>query len=152
MNNSIVGIEIECLSEKNVHALTKLSLEFWQDCNYDEAFLNWKQIINSDDNYCALAKISEHYAGFIHLTIRNDYVEGSDTAKTAYLEAVYISPEYRQQKIATLLINKGEEWVRSKGFCQIASDTTYDNLGSQQLHNKLGYKEVNRIVCFIKTL
>ena len=90
MSNQITVIDVELLSETNLHPLTELTIEFWQDCNYEEELLNWEQIINDTDNYCALAKLDERYVGFIHMTIRNDYVEGSNTDKTAYLEAIYI--------------------------------------------------------------
>ncbi|MFZ1784886.1 MAG: aminoglycoside 6'-N-acetyltransferase [Ferruginibacter sp.] len=146
------AIDVELLSDTNLHPLTKLTIEFWQDCNYEEELLNWRQIINVADNYCALAKLDERYVGFIHMTIRNDYVEGSNTDKTAYLEAIYIKPAYRYKNIATLLVNKSELWAKSKGFSQVASDTEFENLCSQQFHKKLGFKEVSRIVCYLKNV
>ena len=152
MRNQISAIEMELLSENNLHPLTELTVEFWKDCNYEEEILCWRQIINASDNYCALAKQKDSYLGFIHLAIRNDYVEGSYKDKTAYLEAIYIRPAFRKQNIASLLLNKSEVWAKSKGFNQIASDTDFDNSGSQLFHKKSGFKEVNRIVCYLKNL
>lgn len=140
------------MSEHNLQSLTELTLELWPDCNYDEELLNRKKIIESVDNYCALAELNKQYIGFVHIAIRNDYVEGTDTDKTAYLEEIYIKPENRNQNIATLLLNKSEHWAKSKGFNQIASDTEFENITSQQFHKKLGFKEVKRIICFLKDI
>jgi aminoglycoside 6'-N-acetyltransferase I len=38
--------------------------------------------------------------------------------------------------------------VGSKGFREMASDTQLENEVSQQVHEALGYEEVERIVCF----
>ncbi len=152
MSNPISATDIELFSATNLHPLTELTVEFWQDCNYEEELLHWSQIIGVEDNYCALAKLDERYVGFIHMAIRNDYVEGSNKDRTAYLEAIYIKPSFRHKNIAALLINKSELWAKSKGFNQVSSDTEFENAGSQQFHKKLGFKEVNRIVCYLKNL
>jgi aminoglycoside 6'-N-acetyltransferase I len=50
------------------------------------------------------------------------------------------------------LIAAAENWARSKGCTEIASDAEWDNVGSQQAHCRLGYSEVEKIVCFRKDL
>lgn len=70
----------------------------------------------------------------------------------AYIEGIYVKPAYQKQGIAKELVKIAENWVKEKGFTQIASDTESGNLGSIDFHTKSGFTEVERIVCFIKNL
>ncbi len=150
MNNAHFSIEL--LSDENINILTTMSLELWSDCIYQDELEAWGLVKKSPDNYCALAKINDEYAGFIHVTIRNDYVEGSDTCNTPYLEAIYVRGNYRKINVASHLLSYAEEWIQQKGFTQLASDTELDNQGSQEFHTKMGFCEVSRIVCYLKNL
>lgn len=152
MNSQNAVIDIECLSSYNISVISKMSLELWPESHFEEEFENWTKISNSENNFCVLAKLNEEYIGFIHSTIRNDYVEGADFEKTAYLEALFVNPKYRKIGIASILLFSAENWAKSKDVKQMASDTEFENLKSQLFHKKVGFKEVNRIVCFIKNL
>jgi aminoglycoside 6'-N-acetyltransferase I len=143
---------IETISNQNLEPLTKLTLALWTGADYDEELKCWEAILHSTKEICFLAKNDGLYVGFIHLAIRNDYVEGAENNQTAYLEALYIKDNFRNLGIAKRLLEKGEEWAKSKGLTQIASDTEIDNLISIEFHNKVGFIEANRIVCFIKNL
>ncbi len=147
MNHQIV-----LLSDNTIDALTSLSLELWPECNYDEEKEQWRRLMHTADQYCALAKVNDAYVGFIHISTRNEYVEGADTDKTAYLEGIYVKPTYRNQQIATSLLESGEAWARSKGLTELGSDTEIDNQISQLFHQQAGFKEVNRIVCYMKSI
>ncbi|MCO7223081.1 aminoglycoside 6'-N-acetyltransferase [Pleionea sp. CnH1-48] len=87
--------------------------------------------------------------GFMELNIRN-YVEGSRQPKVPYVEAWYVEENYRSQGIGTALMKHAEQWAKSQGFNQLASDTELINQNSIRMHKKLGFDEVERIVCFIK--
>jgi aminoglycoside 6'-N-acetyltransferase I len=91
-------------------------------------------------------------AGFIHIVIRNDFVEGADSGKTAYLEGIFVKPAYKNKGIATLLFSHGEQWAKSSGLKQLASDTEIRNEISQRFHKKIEFDEVNRIVYFLKNI
>lgn len=43
-------------------------------------------------------------AAFIFLSIRSDYVEGSTSNPTGYVEGIYVKPEYRKLGIAKQLL------------------------------------------------
>ena len=147
MNHQIV-----LLSDNTIDALTALSLELWPECDYDEEKEQWQQLMHAADQYCALAKVNDAYVGFIHISTRYEYVEGADTDKTAYLEGIYVKPIHRNQQIATLLLESGEAWARSKGLTELGSDTEIHNQISQLFHQQAGFKEVNRIVCYMKSI
>jgi len=148
----MTAMDIEPLSADNIKPLTELVLELWPDCVFDEEYENYKNILGSKNEICYLIKEQEIYIAFIHLTIRNDYVEGANELPVAYLEALYVRPNYQNLGIGKKLIAAGESWSRQKGCKQLASDTELNNFSSINFHKKIGFEEVNRIVCFIKEL
>lgn len=90
--------------------------------------------------------------GFINVSLRSDYVEGCISSPIWYVEWIFVLDEYRHQKIALHLIERAGEWLKERGCTQIWSDTTIDNTISQEFHTKIWFKEVSRIVHFIKDL
>lgn len=152
MSNQPTNTSIEILSDQNLRMITELSLQFWNDCEFEEEYLHWKQLIGSPDHFCALALHQGQYAGFIHISIRYDYVEGATADKTAYLEGIYLQPAFRQLTLASQLLTAGEKWALSKGIREMGSDTAISNVISQQFHSKMGFTEVNRLVCYVKKI
>lgn len=143
---------IEVISKDNIRQLTELVLEFWDNCSFDEELESYKSIIDSDNEICYIVREQENYIAFIHLNTRNDYVEGAQCLPIAYIEGIYVKPSYQKQGIAKELIKSAYNWARQKGFKQIASDTDLGNSASIDFHKKIGFIEVERIVCFIKDL
>jgi aminoglycoside 6'-N-acetyltransferase I len=80
------------------------------------------------------------------------YADGCSTSPVAYLEAWYVSAEFRKQGIGKALMNAVVQWARNRGHTELASDTTFENTLSQRLHQKLGFEETDRIVQFRKRL
>lgn len=145
-------MELEVISANNVDALARLALELWPDSSFDEELENVKSILGSDNETGYLVKDQEHYIAFVHLSLRHDYVEGATDSPVAYIEGIYVQPEYQKQGIAKTLLTVAEDWARQKGVKQMASDTDIRNATSIEFHKKLGFMEVERIVCFIKEL
>ena len=152
MKDHLSAIRIELLSADNILPLTEMTLALWPGCDVDDECATWRDICGNVRQYCALARVDDAYAGFIHISIRQDYVEGSDADETAYLEGIFVWPAYRNRGVASLLLQHGEQWVKSKGLRQLASDTEIGNLSSQRFHGKAGFEEVNRVVCYLKRI
>ena len=89
--------------------------------------------------------------GFIELNIRTN-VPGSTQPTTPYVEAWFVSPEYRGQGIGKRLIHAAEEWATQQGFQELGSDAPIRNEKSVNLHKALGFKEIERVVCLLKSL
>lgn len=89
--------------------------------------------------------------GFMEVGIRN-HAEGCETSPIAYAEAVFVDEEVRGQGLSLRLMQAAEEWAREKGFQEIASDTWLENEASIQMHLRLGYEEMERLVHFAKKL
>ena len=98
-----------------------------------------------------LAKSSGASVGFVELSIRS-YAEDCMTDHVAYLEGWYVVPEARRQGVGTALVRAAEEWARSQGCTEFASDALIDNHVSAAAHRALGFQETVQIRCFRKVI
>lgn len=89
--------------------------------------------------------------GFVEVGVRA-YAEGCDSDRVGYIEGLYVDADLRRQGIASQLIQAAEDWARSRGIWEIASDCLIDNQVSLAMHLANGFEEVERIICFCKTL
>ena len=89
--------------------------------------------------------------GLIDARIRN-YAEGAPNLRAAYVEDLWVQPEYRRIGVARLLLAAVEEWARAEGFDWLGSDTTPDNQLSRDWHRRMGFDEVEQLVVFGKRL
>jgi aminoglycoside 6'-N-acetyltransferase I len=89
--------------------------------------------------------------GFLEAGTRK-YAEGCETSPVGYIEGWYVDADLRGQGIGKALVKAAEDWARSQGLTEMASDTWLDNEVSIQAHVKMGYKEMERLVHFAKKL
>ncbi|WP_171943887.1 GNAT family N-acetyltransferase [Streptococcus suis] len=89
---------------------------------------------------------------WISLSLRHDYVEGCQFSPVAYVEGIFVHPDYRGQGIAEELLHFAEGWAKSRGISQLGSDAELDNLLSQKFHIKHGFREVSRTVHYVRNL
>lgn len=89
---------------------------------------------------------------FADVALRHDYVNGCESSPVVYLEGVYVQPASRRRGLAQALIARVAQWGRKLGCRELASDAAIDNLASQQLHQRLGFAETERVVFFKKAL
>lgn len=54
--------------------------------------------------------------------LRRDYVEGSSTSPTGYLEGIFVLTGYRGRGLAKALLAECEKWSRQKGCREMGSD------------------------------
>jgi len=90
-------------------------------------------------------------AGFVEAGSR-PYAEGCDTSPVGYVEAWYVDDDLRRQGYGRALLQAAEDWARSQGYREMASDALIDNETSHRAHEASGYAEVERIVTFRKAL
>jgi len=90
--------------------------------------------------------------GFISLAVRRDYVEGAQTNPVGYVEGIYVRPECRRQGIAKELVEFAKQWTKDHGLTEIASDCERDNEASRVFHERMGFSEVNSIICYAMRL
>ena len=100
-----------------------------------------------------VAEISDgHLIGFLQASLRS-HADGCDPSRpVGFIEGWYMAPEHRRQGIGRRLLAAAEDWARSLGCLEIASDTQIDNHLSQIAHQVLGYEVVDRCIHFRKRL
>ncbi|MEQ8904660.1 aminoglycoside 6'-N-acetyltransferase [Ekhidna sp.] len=143
---------IEEISKDNVSDLAQLVLFLWPECNYKEEFQNGLKILNSPTETAFIAKNHGIYLGFIQLSLRYEFVEGTTTKPVLYMEGIYVDPSHRKEGIAKRLVEMAESWGKKRGCSEMASDTEITNKLSIDFHQSVGFDEVNRLVTFRKDL
>ena len=89
--------------------------------------------------------------GFAEVSIRS-HADGCDSGRIAYLEGWFVDETSRGRRVGAALLRAVEEWGRSQGCTERASDAELHNTGSAAAHIALGFSEVSRVVCFRKEL
>jgi aminoglycoside 6'-N-acetyltransferase I len=108
-------------------------------------------ILARDSDAVFFALMDGRPVGMIETRLR-EYGEGCSSSPVGYIEAWFVYPDMRGQGIAGILTHAAEDWARSKGCTEMASDTWLDNEPSIRAHLKMGYFEVERLVHFVKRL
>ena len=91
-------------------------------------------------------------AGFLEVDLRS-HADGCNPSRpVGYVEGWYVAENHRHKGVGKKLRAAAEDWARSQGCIEIASDTWIDNEVSQRVHEALGYEVVDRCVHYRKTL
>lgn len=143
---------IEKANQTNLDDVTRLAMMLWPDHLFSDLRIEFEEMLESEKDIVFLAVVAGNPVGFIHMSLRVDYVEGATSSPVGYVEGIYVEELHRKKGISKRLVQEGERWARSLGCKEIASDTSFDNYGSQEFHKKIGFREAGRIVAFIKEL
>jgi aminoglycoside 6'-N-acetyltransferase I len=90
--------------------------------------------------------------GFIEVGQRSHADSCDPALPVGYVEGWYVAEGHRQRGIGKQLLAAAEDWARSQGCVEMASDTRIDNTQSQRVHQSLGFQIVERAVLFRKPL
>lgn len=145
-------LTIEHLSEKRIPEVAEMALELWPGCLYEEECANCLEILNSPGQAIWVARTDGHSIGFIQLSLRTDYVEGTTTSPVVYIEGLYVKPPFRHQGVANRLVREAEAWGLGQNCTEMASDAELNNRDSIDFHKAIGFREVNRVVCFSRSI
>jgi aminoglycoside 6'-N-acetyltransferase I len=90
--------------------------------------------------------------GFLEVGLRS-HADGCDPAQpVGFVEGWFVHEAFRRQGIGSALMRSAEEWARSHGCVEMASDTWLDDETSIDAHQSLGFEVVDRCVHFRKPL
>jgi len=98
-----------------------------------------------------VAEADERVVGFLELDCRK-YAPGCSSSPVPFIEGWYVEPELQRHGIGRALVEAAEEWARAAGHHEIASDAEVENADGIAAHRALGYQEVERVVCFRRSL
>lgn len=128
--------------------LIKQELLLWPDNEFNDLYSETK--VSNDYFYGAI--VDDKLIGFIQIAIRNEYVNGTSTSPVGFIEAIYVLEEYREKGYGRRLVEFAFDFVRNKGCKEIASDALIDNYGSHDFHKRVGFKETERVIFYLKKL
>ena len=143
---------IQRATEHDTEVLAGLAVLLWDNHDVAELRDEFAEILKSEEAACFLACEAGVPLGFAQCQLRHDYVEGTRTSPVGYLEGIFVQPAFRHRGLANQLLGACEVWAREKGCTEFASDCELGNGAGLSFHLSMGFTEVNRIVCFTKTL
>jgi aminoglycoside 6'-N-acetyltransferase I len=138
--------------------LVRMHVALWPDASEEEhareltAILNGKAVVTTPLIILVAETADRKVVGFLEADLRS-HADGCNPAQpVGYVEGWYVAEGYRQMGIGRKLIAAAEDWARSHGCIEMASDTWIDNEVSQRAHETLGYEVVDRCVHYRKAL
>ena len=128
--------------------------QLWPHVNSSQHRVELERLVADPSRFIAFLALSpdDRGIGFPEVSLRSDYVNGCESSPVAFLEGIYVRPEFRRQGVARLLCEAAERWGQSKGCTELASDALIDNTVSHEMHSNLDFEETERVVCFRKRL
>ncbi|MBE5804178.1 MAG: GNAT family N-acetyltransferase [Clostridiales bacterium] len=131
--------------------LAQLACEMWGQTPAERE-PEFAELTSCDEAVCFLACEDGLSIGFAQCQLRHDYVEGTETSPVGFLEGVYVRPEHHRKGVARRLVAACEDWARSVGCTEFASDCEIDNTESLAFHLAIGFEEAGRTIWFNKKL
>lgn len=138
--------------KQDLEILANLAVQMWDSHSVSELIVEFSEIMEKGNSQFFLKYENDIPIGFAQCQLRYDYVEGTKTSPVGYLEGIFIKEGYRNKGYAKELLAECEVWTKGNGCQEFASDCEIDNIDSFQFHKSMDFTEVNRIICFAKTL
>ena len=98
-----------------------------------------------------VAETDGRLVGFLELDYRK-YAPGCRSSPVPFIEGWYVEPAAQGRGIGRALVEAAEAHARASGHHEIASDAEAENADGVAAHRALVYHEVERVVCFRKSL
>lgn len=128
----------------------------WPEASVDELFQEARDLIRDQDEnaavFLAFVEDSAVAVGLAEVTLRRGFVNGCEGSDVACLEGVYVAPAHRRKGIAQALVQAAEQFGRSRGCTEFASDALVANEASHAFHAAAGFMETQRVVYFRKPI
>ena len=132
--------------------IVRLAEMLWPGHAPGELAEELEALLERPDAAFFLAWEGDRVVGFAQCQLRRDYVEGTEHSPVGYLEGIFVEEPFRRSRLAAKLLSACESWAAQQGCREFASDCELENTQSQFFHEALGFREANRIVCFVKHL
>jgi|GEM_PF-143711 len=144
---------IRMLKESDLEDYLLLRKELWPKHSLSDLRREAENFLNDLDHtpvFLATNKEGD-LVGFIEASIHKQ-APGCETKKIGFIEGWYVKPEHQQLGLGRLLYERAEEWARTHGCLEMASDTTRDYPISPIAHLALGFKESKKPLNYYKAL
>jgi aminoglycoside 6'-N-acetyltransferase I len=145
-------IEITALGKDDAAEYRRLVRLLWPHGGESEIRELFRKSLKGIGQSSFVCRFPDRLIGFVDVSLRRDYVEGAKSSPVGFIEGVFVEPAYRRKGFARRLVRRAEAWAKTKGCAEMGSDCILRNRRSIAFHRKIGYREVNRIVCFLKRI
>ncbi|CAN5586261.1 N/A [soil metagenome] len=144
---------IRPMKEDDIDEWFRLRKLLWDESSDEEHKAEMLDIYEHTDSQLVLIAETDDgkFVGFLEASIR-PFVEDCHTDHVGYLEGWFVEEDFRRYGIGRKLVKNAENWARSKGCEEMASDSEIGNELSFKAHLKLGYEETSRLVHLRKDL
>lgn len=130
----------------DLRAWVQLRRALWPD--ETDAVGNVAEALQRSDAGNFIAFADGVAVGFAEATLREEYVNGTDTSPVGFLEGWYVSDDWRGRGVGRALLAAVRDWTRAQGCTELASDATLDNASALRAHAACGFEETERVVYF----
>jgi aminoglycoside 6'-N-acetyltransferase I len=146
-------LTVRPISEEDLSEWFRLRTKLWDATSEDDHKAEMMEILEHGDTQLVVVVDAGNrtLAGFLEASIR-PFVEDCESDNVGYLEGWYVEPEFRRRGLGRALVTSAENWARSRGAMEMASDAELGNEESIAAHARLGYEETSRLVHLRKEL
>jgi aminoglycoside 6'-N-acetyltransferase I len=153
-----VTIKIRHAEISDQHELAKMRELLWPEASIEEHRQEVEPLLRSGKyGTQPMAILISHDEdgtpnGFLEVALRS-HADGCDIEQpVGFIEGWFVREASRNRGVGRALMRSAEEWARSQGCLEMASDTWIDHEDSQRAHQALGFEVVDRCVHFRKAL
>ena len=139
----IVGVD-----QRNFEAWVGLSRKLYPYLSYQEMWEECEAFLKNGEEVGFLYQLDGEYVAFMNLSIKHDYVNGTETSPVVFLEGIYVEEGYRKRGIARELVQFAVQYTLNQGLKELASDSLIDNEVGQAFHEAVGFIEQERVICY----
>ena len=146
-------ITIRPIAESDLDEWMRLRVRLWDANSEDDHRSEMLEILADPESQQVFVAEAgpNNLVGFVEAGIR-PFVEDCMTDQVGYLEGWYVEPAFRNGGVGAGLVKAAEDWARSLGCTEMASDAEIGNELGIEAHVKVGYQETSRLVHFRKDL
>ncbi|PPT97144.1 aminoglycoside 6'-N-acetyltransferase [Xanthomonas arboricola] len=141
------GWRVRAAVGADAQALLALRLALWPDADDSVAELQ-AALALADASHLLVVDDAEAALGFAEVSVRHDYVNGTESTPVGFLEGWYVSPAWRGRGLGRALVAAAVEWTRAQGCAELASDARLDDGGAQAAHAACGFEPTERVVYY----
>ncbi|MFO3703523.1 aminoglycoside 6'-N-acetyltransferase [Xanthomonas codiaei] len=141
------GWRVRAAVAADAQALLALRLALWPDADDDLHDLQ-AALAQPGSSHLLVVDEADAELGFAEVSVRHDYVNGTDSAPVGFLEGWYVMPAWRGRGLGRALVAAAAEWTRDRGCAELASDARLEDSGAQAAHAACGFEPTERVVYF----
>ena len=144
---------IRAVRPEDIESWRVMRMALWPETDEPQHRREMAMMLSDDERFAVLVCQDPHgeLLGFAEVSLRA-WAEGCESSPVGYLEGWYVAERVRRQGIGAGLAAAAEDWARSRGCTEMASDTELANRVSEAAHLRLGYRVAARVTAFRKRL